>query len=246
MQEPQKVRINKLLSQVGVASRREAEKLIHAGSVILNGKTVTEPGQTMLPGTDHLTVEGRKIRFHQAPKTKVYALYKPRNCITSLNDPEGRRTVKDFFPRDAGRLFPVGRLDYDAEGLLLLTNDGMLAHRLMHPNHKVWKSYFVKVKGMVSEQVLRTLRKGPKISGRKHQPLRVKSLHTVNDKMWLEVSLREGSNQQIKKMFLESGHRVLKIKRFKIGRVELGDLAPGSSRILTSEELEELPRETDG
>ncbi len=165
MQEPQKVRINKLLSQAGVASRREAEKLIHAGSVILNGKTVTEPGQTMLPGTDHLTVEGRKIRFHQAPKTKVYALYKPRNCITSLNDPEGRRTVKDFFPRDAGRLFPVGRLDYDAEGLLLLTNDGMLAHRLMHPNHKVWKSYFVKVKGMVSEQVLRNLRKGPKISG---------------------------------------------------------------------------------
>ena len=120
MQEPQKVRINKLLSQAGVASRREAEKLIHAGSVILNGKTVTEPGQTMLPGTDHLTVEGRKIRFHQAPKTKVYALYKPRNCITSLNDPEGRRTVKDFFPRDAGRLFPVGRLDYDAEGLLSL------------------------------------------------------------------------------------------------------------------------------
>ena len=140
----------------------------------------------------------------------------------------------------------MGRLDYDAEGLLLLTNDGMLAHRLMHPNHKVWKSYFVKVKGMVSEQVLKTLRKGPKISGRKHQPLRVKSLHTVNDKMWLEVSLREGSNQQIKKMFLESGHRVLKIKRFKIGRVELGDLAPGSSRILTSEELEELSRETDG
>jgi 23S rRNA pseudouridine2605 synthase len=114
MQEPQKVRINKLLSQAGVASRREAEKLIHAGSVILNGKTVTEPGQTMLPGTDHLTVEGRKVRFRQAPKTKVYALYKPRNCITSLNDPEGRRTVKDFFPRDAGRLFPVGRLDYDA------------------------------------------------------------------------------------------------------------------------------------
>ena len=99
---------------------------------------------------------------------------------------------------------------------------------------------------MVSEQVLRTLRKGPKISGRKHQPLRVKSLNTVNDKMWLEVSLREGSNQQIKKMFLESGHRVLKIKRFKIGRVELGELAPGSSRILTSEELEVLSLETDG
>lgn len=246
IQETQKIRINKLLSQAGVASRREAEKLIHAGSVILNGKTVTEPGQTMLPGTDHLTVEGRKIHFKHAVKTKVYALHKPRNCITTLNDPEGRKTVKDFFPRDSGRLFPVGRLDYDAEGLLLLTNDGMLAHRLMHPRHKVWKSYFVKVKGLVTEEIMRTLRKGPKIDGRKHQPLRVKPIHKINDKMWLEVSLREGTNQQIKKMFLESGHRVLKIKRFKIGRVELGELMPGASRILTSEELDELFKDTEG
>ena len=147
--------------------------LLHAG------KQKTDPCRQCYPQwkngdrtwADHASWDGssdgggQENSFPQAPKTKVYALYKPRNCITSLNDPEGRRTVKDFFPRDAGRLFPVGRLDYDAEGLLLLTNDGMLAHRLMHPNHKVWKSYFVKVKGMVSEQVLRTLRKGPKIRG---------------------------------------------------------------------------------
>ena len=246
IQEKEKIRINKLLSQAGVASRREAEKLIYSGSVMLNGKKVTEPGQTMLPGKDHLMVEGRKILFKQGVKTKVYALNKPKNCITTLNDPQGRKTVKDFFPRDSGRLFPIGRLDYDAEGLLLLTNDGMLAHRLMHPRHKVWKSYFVKVKGLVSEEIMRNLRKGPEIRGRKHQPLQVKPVHKINDKMWLEVSLREGTNQQIKKMFLEAGHRVLKIKRFKIGRVELGELSPGTSRILTSEELEELYRDTDG
>ena len=148
--------------------------------------------------------------------------------------------MKDFFPIKSGRLFPVGRLDYDAEGLLLLTNDGELAHRLMHPQHKVWKSYFVKVKGLVSQECQKELRKGPVIQGKKHHSVSIKPLHTINDKMWLEVSLREGKNQQIKKMFLQRGHRVLKIKRYRIGRVNLGALAPGDSRPLSPQELEEL------
>ena len=240
-----RIRINKILSEAGIASRRAAEKLIRSGSVMLNGRTVTEVGQTMLPGCDHLSVEGRRVRIPQKIKPRVFALYKPKNCITTLRDPQGRRTVKDFFPSESGRLFPVGRLDYDAEGLLLLTNDGELAQRLMHPRHKVWKSYFVKVKGHVSQKTLNMLHRGPVINKKKHSPVRIKPLHTVNDKMWLEVSLREGTNRQIKKMFLQEDFRVLKIKRFRIGSVNLGELNPGETRPLSSQEIEALYTESN-
>lgn len=234
------VRINKVLSEAGIASRRGAEKLILSGSITLNGEPVTKPGQCMRPATDHLCVDGKRVRIPKHPSPRVYVLNKPRNCITTLSDPQGRRTVKDFFPNSSGRLFPVGRLDYDAEGLLLLTNDGTLANRLMHPRHKVWKSYFVKVKGLVDEQTLRILRGGPFFERKKHQPVKVRLLHTVNDKTWLEVSLREGANQQIKKMFLHLKYRVLKIKRFRIGPVSLGELSPGETRMLSQEERSRL------
>ena len=240
-----KIRINKILSKAGIASRRAAERLILSGSVMLNGRTVTEAGQTMVPESDHLIVEGRRVRILQKTKTKVFALYKPKNCVTTLSDPQGRKTVKDFFPSDSRPLFPVGRLDYDAEGLLLLTNDGELANRLMHPRHKVWKSYFVKVKGHVSKQTLNLLRKGPIINKIKHNPIKIKPLHRVNDKMWLEVSLREGTNRQIKKMFLQKRFYVLKIKRFRIGRVYLGELNPGETRLLSSQEIEALYTESN-
>ena len=234
------VRIQKVIAQAGIASRRAAEKLILAGEVSLNGETVLKMGQKMLVGKDHLSVEGRRVKLPQHQKTQVYALYKPKNCITTLNDPEGRTTISDFFPRTSARLFPVGRLDYDAEGLILLTNDGELAQQLMHPRHKVWKGYFVKVRGIVENAALSTLRKGPVIEKRKHQPVRVKILHTVNDKTWLEVFLREGTNQQIKKMLLDLGYPVQKIKRFQVGTVSLGDLQSGESRALSPEEMKQL------
>jgi pseudouridine synthase len=131
-------------------------------------------------------------------------------------------------------------LDYDAEGLILVTNDGELAHQLMHPKFKVWKSYFVKVKGKVEDAQLAPIRRGVTFEGRRHQPARVKVLHFVNDKTWLEVSLQEGTNQQIKKMLLRVGYPVLKIKRFRIGTLTLGEMNPGESRRLSQDERDTL------
>ncbi len=238
MSDPKPIRVQKAIAQAGLASRREAEELIAQGLVMLNGKVVTL-GQTMLPGDD-LRVEGTRVRQEGPVKTVVYALYKPKNCITTLKDPEGRVTIRQFFPKTNVRLFPVGRLDYDAEGLILLTNDGDFANQLAHPRHKVWKSYFVKVKGVVANEALQPLRSGPVLDGRAHQRTRVKILHHRNDKTWLEVSLREGSNQQIKKMFRQIGFPVLKIKRFRIGSLTLGEMQPGESRLLTAQERQAL------
>ena len=234
------VRIQKVIAMAGIASRRAAEKLILAGEVRLNGETVLKMGQKMLVGKDHLSVEGRRVKLSQRQKTQVYALCKPKNCITTLSDPDGRTTISDFFPRTSARLFPVGRLDYDAEGLILLTNDGELAQQLMHPRNKVWKGYFVKVRGIVENAALSTLRKGQVIEKRRQQPVRVKILHTVNDKTWLEVFLREGTNRQIKKMLQDLGYPVQKIKRFQVGTVSLGDLQSGESRALSPEEMKQL------
>ena len=234
------VRIQKVIAKAGVASRRAAEDLIRAGEVLLNGEIVRQMGRKMLIGKDHLSVEGRQVIISQQQKTEVYALYKPKNCITTLNDPQGRVTINDFFPQTSARLFPVGRLDYDAEGLILLTNDGDLAYQLMHPRHKVSKGYFVKVRGIVENKALSDLRKGPVIDDRRHQRVRVKILHTVNDKTWLELFLREGTNRQIKKMFQKIGYPVQKIKRFQIGPIMLGDLQSGESRALSPKEIEQI------
>ena len=234
------IRIQKVIAQAGIASRRAAEKLILSGAVMLNGEIVKEMGQKMIPGKDHLSVEGRRVKISQHKKTQVYALYKPKNCITTLNDPEGRTTISDFFPQTSVRLFPIGRLDYDAEGLILLTNDGDLAQQLMHPSHKVWKGYFVKVRGFVKNETLAALRRGPVIEKRKHQAVRVKILHTVNDKTWLEIFLKEGTNRQIKKMLLSLGNPVQKIKRFQVGPISLGDLQSGECRALAPEELKQI------
>jgi 23S rRNA pseudouridine2605 synthase len=240
------VRIQKVMSQTGVASRRAAERMILEGRVVLNGQVVTELGRRMVRGRDHLVVDGKRINTEAKQTSTIYALYKPRNCITSLNDPEGRKTIVDFFPRKAKRLFPVGRLDYDAEGLLLLTNDGDLANRIIHPRFKIPKSYFVKVKGLVQHHDLEPLRKGPVIQGRPHQPVKCKILHQRGEKTWLEVILHEGTNQQIKKMFLGIGFPVQKIKRFRIGNIDLGWLRPGESRALSAEERQRLLEMTGG
>ena len=234
------VRIQKVIAQAGVASRRSAEDLIRAGKVMLNGEIVKQMGRKMLIGKDHLSVQGRRVEILPQQKTEVYALYKPKNCITTLKDPQGRVTIKDFFPQTKVRLFPVGRLDYDAEGLILLTNDGDLANQLMHPRHKVSKGYFVKVRGITKNKALSELRKGPVIDFRKHLRVRVKILHTVNDKTWLELFLREGTNRQIKKMFQKIGYPVQKIKRFQIGPIMLGDLQSGESRALSPKEIKQI------
>ena len=230
-------RIQKVISQAGIASRRAAEKLIIDGLVKINGEVVKKMGQKMIIGKDHLSVDGKRVNISRNKKIIVYALYKPKNCITTLSDPEGRITIKDFFPKNSERIFPVGRLDYDTEGLILLTNNGNLAQQLMHPRNKISKGYFVKVQGLVKFESLSILRKGPIINKLKHQPVRVKILNTINNKTWLEVILKEGKNRQIKNMLMSLGHQVKKIKRFKVGPISLGDLKSGQLRALDNNEL---------
>jgi len=234
------IRIQKVISEAGIASRRAAEKLIIEGAVTKNGKLVKEMGQKMIVGKDHLSVDGKRVKISTQKKILVFAIYKPKNCITTLKDPEGRTTISDFFPKNVERLFPVGRLDYDAEGLILVTNHGNLAQQLMHPSNKVSKGYFVKVRGLIKNETLSILRKGPILGKIKHLPVKVKILHTINNKTWLEIFLQEGKNRQIKKMLLSLGYPVQKIKRFKVGPISLGNLKSGEYRALNDDELKLL------
>ncbi|MBF0236482.1 MAG: rRNA pseudouridine synthase [SAR324 cluster bacterium] len=236
----EQIRIHKYMAQAGICSRREAEQIIVRGSVTLNGQVVTEPGAKMTPGADKLEVDGELIRFKPVIQTSVYALYKPKNCVTTLKDPQGRMTIKHFFPPENKRFYPVGRLDYDAEGLLLITNDGDFCNKITHPKFKIWKSYFVKVKGIVTPENLRDLKKGPVINKKKHLPVKAKILHNVNNNTWLEVTLQQGTNHQIKNMFLQMGFLVEKIKRFSIGNIHLGEMNPGEYRKLSPEEIADL------
>lgn len=235
-----KIRLQKAIADAGITSRRKAEDLIRFGNVTVNGEIVTELGVRVDPTIDKIKVNNKLIE-NKREQTVVYAFYKPKSCVTTMSDPQGRRTIVEYFPKTSHRLFPVGRLDYDSEGLILLTNDGDLAHNLAHPSKHVWKKYFVKVKGKVTEQQIKKLRSGPIIEGKKRQPVRMKYLHTVNDnKTWLEVSLQEGLKHHIKKMFKELNYWVLKIKRYSVGNIELQDLAPGESRLLSKSEVKEL------
>jgi 23S rRNA pseudouridine2605 synthase len=233
------LRIHKAMAQAGLASRREAERMIAAGQVRLNGQTVRQPGRLLAAG-DVLEVDGRAVAWEREAVHELWALYKPKACVCTLSDPQGRRTVKDFFPRSEQRLFPVGRLDYDAEGLLLLTNDGSLAQRVTHPSFGMPRVYLVKVKGEIGASTLHKLAQGIELEGQKRQPARTRILHTVNDKTWVEVILREGIQHHLKKMFQAVGHPVLKIKRYQVGPIELGDLRPGQSRKLGRADIERL------
>ena len=233
------VRLQKYIADAGIASRRRAEKMIAEGRVSVNGTVVIEMGIKIDPGSDHVRVDGRRVGAQKAKKV-VYALYKPKSCMTTLDDPQGRDTIVTYFPRTSARLFPVGRLDYDAEGLILLTNDGDLAQSIAHPTKHVWKEYFVKIKGKISTTKLNELKTGPVIDRKKRQPTKIKLLHHVNDKTWLSVSLQEGLKHHIKKMFGQIGHPVIKIKRFGIGNVDLKEMKPGEVRKLSDEEVFDL------
>lgn len=233
------IRLQKFMANAGIASRRKAEQMIMTGQVSINGQVVTKLGTQINPETDFVKVNGKRVSAAKQ-ETVVYALYKPKNCVTTLDDPQGRDTIVNYFPKTKHRLFPAGRLDYDAEGLIILTNNGDLANHITHPGKHVWKQYFVKIKGQISNDEMSKLRSGPIIDGKKRQPLKIRFLHNVNDKSWLVVSLQEGVKHHIKKTFLAAGYRVLKIKRYSIGNVELRDLSPGEHRLLSKDELKEL------
>jgi 23S rRNA pseudouridine2605 synthase len=227
-------RLQKVLSRAGVASRRKAEQLIVEGRVSVNGAVITEMGSKADLERDHIKVDGRLLR---QPRRHVYlALNKPKNCMTTVSDPEDRETVMKMMQGVQDRVFPVGRLDYHSEGLLLLTNDGEFAHRITAPASHVQKTYVVKVKGQLTEDQERIFREGIPLGGRRTSPAELKRIkHGANP--WYEVRIVEGRQNQIRIMFKHFGLLVEKLRRVKIAFLEL-DLPPGRYRVLTPKEIE--------
>jgi 23S rRNA pseudouridine2605 synthase len=235
-------RLQKILAAAGIASRRKAEELIVAGRVSVNGKTVVELGSKADLAVDEVKVDGQRL---SAPKHFVYfALNKPKNCVTTVFDPEGRETVMKFFKGVRERIYPVGRLDYASEGLLLLTNDGDFAAKLMSPASHVSKTYLVKIKGLLTPEQEEQFRTGIPMHGRRTAPAGLRILKKTQNP-WYEVRLIEGRQNQIRVMFKHFGHLVEKLKRIRIGFLDLGALKAGVCRTLTAYEVEKFKKLLD-
>jgi 23S rRNA pseudouridine2605 synthase len=239
--EPMQERLQKIIAAAGIASRRAAEGLIAEGRVRVNGKVVTEPGSKADPAKDHIKVDGKLINPHQPPT--YIMLNKPAGYVTTLSDPEGRPTIQDLLKGVKTRVYPVGRLDYNTEGLLLLTNDGDFAHLITHPKHEFPKTYLAKVKGVLGEPEIEKLETGVFLDDGKTAPARVRKVSKEEMNSWLEITIHEGRKRQVRRMFDHVGHSVIKLKRIKTGSLVLGDLAEGSFRHLLPEEVNAL-RET--
>lgn len=233
-------RLQKILSEMGITSRRKAEELILEGRVTVNGRIATL-GMKADPDRDHIKVDGKLLTRH-VPKVYIM-LNKPKNVVTSLHDPEGRPTVKDFLKGVKYRVFPVGRLDYDSEGLILLTNDGEFAHAVLHPSKKILKTYLVKIKGALEGEEIEKLEKGIKLGDVMTSPARVRRIRKTESNLWLEMIIYEGKKRQIRRMLEKIGHPVLKLKRIRINGLELGELEPGTYRYLTPEEIKKIKKE---
>jgi 23S rRNA pseudouridine2605 synthase len=231
-------RLQKVIAHAGVASRRKAEELIKQGKVTVNGEVITELGVKVSP-KDHIEVNGIRIER----ETPVYfLLYKPRGVITTVNDEKNRKTVLDFFPNVEQRIYPVGRLDYDTSGLLIMTNDGEFANLLTHPKYKIDKTYVAKVEGIPTKEDLKKLQKGVKLDDGVTAPARVKLLSSDRKKNTSIVALtiHEGKNRQVRRMFEAIGYPVLKLKREQYAFLTLHGLNAGEFRPLTPHEVKQL------
>jgi 23S rRNA pseudouridine2605 synthase len=227
-------RLQKILAHAGFASRRKAEEMILAGQVSVNGKTITELGSKADLSVDKVKVNGQLVSL---PEHHVYfAFNKPKNVVTTLNDPQGRQTVMSFFKGLRERIYPIGRLDYASEGLLLLTNDGEFANRLTSPASHVTKTYLVKVNGELTGEQEAEFRSGIPMHGRRTAPAGLKLIRKGQNP-WYEVRLVEGRQNQIRIMFKHFGRLVEKLKRVQIGFLQIGSLKPGSYRTLTRVEV---------
>ena len=234
-------RLNKYLASCGVASRRESEKIILDGRVSVNGKIVKELGTQINELKARVLVDGNLVQ--PVMEYTYIMMYKPKGCVTTLKDDKGRKTVFSYLEDlNVPHLVPVGRLDYDTEGLLLLTNDGDLVHALTHPSHEVEKTYLVKVQGEVAEHKLAQLRKGVVIDGVKTAKSRIKLKEFKDDISSFEMTIHEGRNRQIRKMFEAVEKEVIFLKRISVGRVRLGGLARGTYRYLNDSEIDYLKR----
>ncbi|MDX6272717.1 MAG: rRNA synthase [Acidobacteriota bacterium] len=235
-------RLQKLIAAAGLASRRHAEEMIAAGEVTVNGKLVTELGTKADPARDHIKVRGRLINPLLAAREKVYVLLnKPRGYLASLSDPEERPLVTELVPPSLGRLHPVGRLDFNTEGLLILTNDGELTNYVTAARNGVAKVYEVKVKGVPPEEAVERLRRGIRLDDGTHTaPAQVTPAGETDTNAWFQVILHEGRNQQIRRMFDAIGHSVLKLRRTRIGDLQDERLPVGAYRLLSPAEVARL------
>jgi len=235
-------RLQKLIAAAGVASRRHAEELIAAGRVTVNGEVVKELGSKADPDKDHIKVNGKLINPQLQSREKVYVLLnKPKGYLSSLSDPEGRPLVTELIPPTLGKLHPVGRLDFNTEGLLLLTNDGDFTNFITAARNRVQKVYEVKVKGVPAESGIQRLRRGVTLEdGTRTAPARIKKLNETQTNAWYEVLLHQGRNQQVRRMFELIGHSVLKLRRVQIGFLNDEHLKPGHWRLLSASEVARL------
>ncbi len=241
MQPPE--RLQKIIAHAGFASRREAETMIREGRVTVNGEVVTELGSKAVAERDHIKVDGKLILEPEAHR--YILLYKPKEVMTTVEDPQGRKTVIDLIRGIRERIYPVGRLDFHSEGLVLLTNDGELAFKVSHPKHGSVKTYHVKVRGVPLERLVDKLQRGITLDGKRTLPCEIARLKTTGrtedeGNSWFEVKLREGRTQQIRKMFQAVGHPVGKLRRVAIGPIADPKLTPGVWRELTPKEVKLL------
>lgn len=233
------IRLNKLIAMHGIASRREADRLIQEGEVTVAGKVVTEPGTRVDPEDVHVKVRGRLLP-RTTPRPTYVLLHKPLGVVTTDEDPQGRRTVQHLLEDLPVRVEPVGRLDYHTEGVLLLTNDGDLAHRLTHPRFKIPKTYLVKVTGQFTDRKAAALEKGIPLEDGRTLPSEVTIVEAREKNTWVQVTVYEGRNRLVRRMMEFLGHGVLKLKRTAFAGLTLRDLSVGSWRELTPREVEVL------
>ncbi len=236
---PASTRLQKVIAQAGLASRRKAEEMIRQGRVHVNGRLMTALGTTVDANRDDVVVDGRRLR-PRAPM-RYMILYKPPGCVTTAADEKGRPTVFDLLKRQPVRLFPVGRLDFNTGGLLLLTNDGPLANRLLHPRYGTPRVYLVRVNGAVAERDLETMRRGVDLPDGRTLPAQVHVVRQSEKTCWLRMTLREGKTRQIHRMLERcGGHGIRRLQRVGLGPLTLAGLAPGRFRFLESFEVDRL------
>lgn len=241
----EQMRVQKFLSKAGVCSRRKGEELMQQGRVTVNGEVCRELGSKVDPEGDQVTVDGELVEL---PQQYIYVLLnKPQGYITSLDDPHDRPIVTDLLPANMPRVWPVGRLDWDSEGVLLLTNDGKLTNLLTHPSHDVTKRYAVKVRGLLKADSpkLERLREGIVLDGQKTRPAHIEVVRDNGRNTWLEFTIAEGRNRQIRRMCDAISHPVMRLRRIAMGPITIEGLPSGAHRPLRSEEVEELYRAVD-
>ena len=232
------IRLQKYIAQCGIASRRKAEEYISGGRIALDGRIVREMGIRVVPGENLITLDGQPIEVKE--QLVYYLLNKPKGYITTLADPQGRPTVTSLITTSKARLFPVGRLDLDTEGALILTNDGQLAQKIQHPSHETNKTYEALVRGWPHEEKIRQLARGILLEGKMTSPATVFIKTKIGAHCLMQITIHEGRKRQVKKMFAFIGHPVLQLKRTAYGKLNLGRIAPGDYRQLNPSELNKI------